>query len=124
MLMIYLFLLMILMKSTYYKTPSKNIKFSNFTHELNINNKLSFLDVLINSKNNNTFITFADKNILIINPLPSTLKVNASSVIKKKAVINALISRAKLIPSSKKNFPKLNRINFDTSGNVQNVSNY
>ena len=39
------------------------------------------------------------KNPLIITPVPSTLKVNAPSNIKKKAIINNLISHAKLISS-------------------------
>ena len=63
MLKIYLFLLIILTKSTYYETPSKKIQFLNFTHELNKNNKISFLDVLIDTNNNN-FTTFTYKKIL------------------------------------------------------------
>ena len=51
--MIYLFSLIILTKSTYYKTPSKKHSVLNFTHELNKNNKISFLDVLIDTNNNN-----------------------------------------------------------------------
>ena len=57
MLMISLFLLTILTKSTYYKTPSKKIQFLNFTHELNKNNKISFLQVLIDTNNSNNFTT-------------------------------------------------------------------
>ena len=45
------------------------------------------------------------KNPLIITPVPSTLKVNAPSNIKK-TIINNLISRAKLISSSKTIFYK------------------
>ena len=61
----------------------------NFTHELNKNNKISFLDVLINANNNNNnnnnnFTTSTYKNPLIITPAPSTLKVNAPSNIKKQ----------------------------------------
>ena len=46
------------------------------------------------------------KNPLIITTVPSTLKVKAPSDIKKKAIINNLISRAKLISSSKTIFYK------------------
>ena len=53
--MIYLFLLMILMKYIQ-NTFQKNSAF-NFTHELNKNNKISFLDVLIDINNDNNFIT-------------------------------------------------------------------
>ena len=45
------------------------------------------------------------KNPLVITPVPSTLKVNAPSDIKK-AIIRNLISRAKLISSSKTIFYK------------------
>ena len=44
------------MKSTYNKTPSKKNSV-NFTHELKKNNKISFLDVLIDANNNNNFTT-------------------------------------------------------------------
>ena len=57
----------------------------NFTHELNKNNKFSFLDVPIDTNNNNNFSTSTYKKIpLIITPVPSTLKVNAPSDIKKQ----------------------------------------
>ena len=53
---------MILIRSTYYKTPSKKILFLTFTPELNKNNKISFLDVLIDTNNdNNNFTTSAYK---------------------------------------------------------------
>ena len=54
----------------------------NFTHELNKNNKISFLDVLIDI-NNNIFTTssYKKKNINKI-PLPSTYKVMVPSDIK------------------------------------------
>ena len=45
------------------------------------------------------------KNLLVITPVPSTLKVNAPSDIKK-AIIRNVISRAKLISSSKTIFYK------------------
>ena len=76
MLMIYLFLLMILTNSTYYKTP-----------ELNKNNRIFFLDVFIDTNNKNNFTTSAYKNQLILTPVPSTLKVNAPSDIKKQLLI-------------------------------------
>ena len=77
----------------------------NFTYELNKNNKISFLDVLIDNNNGNNFTTSTYKNPLVITPVPSTLKVNAPSDIKK-AIIHNLISRAKLISSSKTIFYK------------------
>ena len=87
MLMIYLFLLIILTKSTYYKTPSKKL-ILNFTHELNKNNKISFLDILIDNDNYNNFTTSTyKKKPLIITPVPSTLKVNVPSDIKKQLLI-------------------------------------
>ena len=78
MLMIYLFLLMILTKSTYYNTPSPKIQF-----------KISFSDLLIDTNyNKNKFTTSTyKKNPLIITPVPSTLKVNTPSDIKKQLLI-------------------------------------
>ena len=76
-----------------------------FTHELNKNNEISFLDVLIATNNNNNLTTSTYKTPLVITPVPSTLKVNAPSDIKK-AIIHNLISRAKLISSSKTIFYK------------------
>ena len=59
-----------------------------FTRELNKNNKISFLDVLIDTNNNNNnFTTSTYKNPLIRTPVPSTLKVNAPSDIKKQLSI-------------------------------------
>ena len=105
----------------------------NFTHELNKNNKISFLDVLIDYSiliitvfnitvvlqyysitvfsllQYSIIITslpLLTKNPLVITPVPLTLKVNAPSDIKKKAIINNLISRAKLTSSSKTIFYK------------------
>ena len=46
MFMISLFLLIILTKSTYHKTPSKKIQ---LTYEPDKNNKIAFLDVLIDT---------------------------------------------------------------------------
>ena len=60
----------------------------NFTHEVNKNNKISFLGILIDTNNNNNFTTFTyKKKPLIITPVPSTLKVNAPSDIKKQLII-------------------------------------
>ena len=63
----------------------------NFTHELNKINKISFLDVLIDTNNNNNNFTISTyKNTLKITPVPSTLKVNAPCDIKKEAIINLI----------------------------------
>ena len=59
----------------------------NFTHELNKNNKISFLDVFIDTHNHKTSLPLLKKTPLIITPVPSTLKVNASSDIKKKQLL-------------------------------------
>ena len=53
-----------------------------------------------------TSVPLITKNPLIITPVPSALKVNTPSDIKKKAIINNLISCAKLISSSKTIFYK------------------
>ena len=58
----------------------------NFTHELNKNNKISFFDILIDT-NNNKSLPLLTKNPLVITPVPSTLKVNAPSDIKKQLFI-------------------------------------
>ena len=52
-----------------------------------------------------TSLPLLTKNPLVITPVPSTLKVNAPSDIKK-AIIHNLISRVKLISSSKTIFYK------------------
>ena len=49
-------------------------------------NEISFLDVLIDTNNNN-FTTSTYKNPLITTPVPTTLKVYASSDIKKQLLI-------------------------------------
>ena len=54
----------------------------NFSHEVNKENKISSLDVLIDTNNNINFTTFTYKKPLIT-PVPSNLKVNAPSNIKK-----------------------------------------
>ena len=48
-----------------------------------------------------TSLPLLTKTPRITTPVPSTLKMNAPSEIKKKVIINNLISRAKLISSSK-----------------------
>ena len=69
----------------------------NFTHELNKNNGISFLDVLIDTNNkNDNFTIYTNKTTLITTPVPSTLKVNVLSDLKK-VIMNNLISCAKLI---------------------------
>ena len=105
MLMIYLFLLIILTKSIYYKTPSKKNSVLNFTHELNENNKISFLDVLIDTNNNNNFTASTYKKPSNNNSCTLNFKRECPFTYKK-AIINNLISHAKLIPSSKTIFYK------------------
>ena len=105
MLMTSLFLLIILTKSTYYKTPSKNNSVLNFTHELNKNNKISFLDVLIDANNNNNFTTSTYKKPSSNNSCTFNFK-SECPFRYKKAIIHNLISRAKLISSSKTIFYK------------------
>ena len=76
----------------------------NFTHELNKNNKISFLDVLIDSNNNN-FTTSTYKKPSNNNSCTLNFK-SECSFRYKKAIINKLISHAKLISSSKTIFYK------------------
>ena len=76
----------------------------NFTHELNKSNKISFLDVLIDTNNNNNFTTSTYKKP---SNNPCTLNFKSKCSFRyKKAIINNLISRAKLISSSKTIFYK------------------
>ena len=102
--MISLILLIILTKSTYYKTSFKKSAL-NFTHELNKNNKISFLDVLIDTNKNNNFTTSTYKKHSNNNTCTLRFKSECPSDIKK-AIINNLISPAKLISSSKTIFYK------------------
>ena len=77
----------------------------NFTHELNKNNKISFLDVLIDANNNNNFTTSTYKKPSSNNSC--TLNFKSECPFRyKKAIIHNLISRAKLISSSKTIFYK------------------
>ena len=85
--MISLFLLIILTKSTYYKTPSKKNSSLNFTHELNKNNKISFLDVLIDTNNNNNFTTSTYKKTSNDNSSTLNLKSECPFRYKKQLLI-------------------------------------
>ena len=88
-------LLIRLTKSTYYKTPSPKNSILNFTHELNKNNKNSFLDALIDT-DNHKFTTSTYKKTSSNNSC--TLNFKSECPFRyKKAIINNLISRAKLI---------------------------
>ena len=75
----------------------------NLTHELNKNNKIFFLDVLIDTNKYNNSITKKSSNN---NPCTLNFKSECPFRYKKKAIINNLISRAKLISSSKTIFYK------------------
>ena len=55
----------------------------NFTQEININNKIPFLGVLIDTGNINRFTTSTLKNLPTFIPTPSISIVNPPSVIKK-----------------------------------------
>ena len=76
----------------------------NFTHELNKSNKISFLDVFIDTNNNN-FTTSTYKKPSNNNSCPLNFK-SECLFRYKKAIIDNLISRAKLISSSKSIFHK------------------
>ena len=77
----------------------------NFTHEVNKNNNISFLDVLIDTNNNNNFTTSTNKKPSSNNSC--TLNFKSECPFRyKKAIIHNLISRAKLISSSKTIFYK------------------
>ena len=57
----------------------------NFTQEININNKIPFLGVLIDTSNIDRFITFTyKKNLQTLIPGPSIFKINAPSAIKEQ----------------------------------------
>ena len=73
----------------------------NLTHELNKNDKISFLDVLIDTNNNNnSFTTSTYKKPTNNNSCILNFKSECPFQYKK-AIINNLISYAKLISSSK-----------------------
>ena len=66
----------------------------NFTYELNKNNKISFLDVLIDANNNNNFTTSTYKKPSSNNSC--TLSFKSECPFRyKKAIIHNLISRPK-----------------------------
>ena len=73
----------------------------NFIHEKNKNNNISFLDVLMDThNNNNNFTTSNYKNPS--NDNSCTVNFKSEHIFRyKKANIKNLISRAKLIPSFK-----------------------
>ena len=72
-----------------------------FTHKLNKRNKISFLNVLIDTNNNNTFTTSTYKKLSDYYPFKSQCPFKY-----KKAIIDNLISRDKLISYSKTIFYK------------------
>ena len=77
----------------------------NFTHELNKNNKISFLDVLIDANNNNNFTTSTYKKPSSNNSC--TLNFEGECPFRcRGAIVHSLMSRAKLISSSKAVFYK------------------
>ena len=61
MLIIYLFLLIKLTKPTYSFKKNSGLK---FIHELNKNNMISFLDIPIDTNNNNNFTASTHKKTL------------------------------------------------------------
>ena len=66
----------------------------NFTQKIN-NNKIPFFGVLIDTNNNDRFFSSAyKKKLLTLIPAPLFSKVNAPSAIKKKTIIQTLISKA------------------------------
>ena len=70
----------------------------NFTQEININNKIPFLVVLIDTSNIDWFITSTYKKSTNINPW--TLNFQSECPFHyKRTIIKALISRAKLLSS-------------------------
>ena len=71
----------------------------NFTHELNKNNKIFFLNVLIDTNNNINFTTSSYKKPSSNNSCILNFK-SECPFRYKKAIIRNLISRAKLISSS------------------------
>ena len=80
----------------------------NFNHELNKNNKISFLDVLIDANNNNNFTPSTYKKPSSNNSC--TLNFKSECPFRyKKAIIHNLISRAKLISSSKTIFYRVRK---------------
>ena len=77
----------------------------NFTHDLNKNYRMSFLDILIDTNNNNNFTTSTYRKPCNNNAFAVNFK-SECQFRYEKAIINNLISRAKLISSSKTIFQK------------------
>ena len=73
----------------------------NFTQEVNINNKIPFLGVLIDTNNNDRFITFTYKKTTNINPCTLNFQSECPFSYKKKTIIKTPISRATLLSSSR-----------------------
>ena len=70
----------------------------NFTQEININNKIPFLGVLIDTSNIDRFTTSTYKNTTNINPC--TLNFHSEYPFRyKRTIIKTLISKAKLLSS-------------------------
>ena len=57
----------------------------NFTQEININNKIPFLGVLIDTSNIVQFTTSTYKNLRTLIPAPSISIANAPSIIKEQS---------------------------------------
>ena len=76
-----------------------------FTRELNKNNKISFLDVLIDANNNNNFTTSTYKKPSYNNSCTHNFK-SECPFRYKKAISNKLISHAKLNSNSQTIFCK------------------
>ena len=85
-------------------TFQKNSVF-NFTHELNKNNKISFLDVLIATNNYNNFTTSTNKKPSNNNSCTFNFK-SECHFRYKKAIITNLISHASWSPPPKQCFIK------------------
>ena len=99
--MISLFLLIILTKSTYYKTSSEKI------HELKKkNDKISFLDVLIDTNNNNNFTTSTYKKLSNYNSCTLNFKSECRFRYKKKQLLITWYPMPNLSPPPKQYFIK------------------
>ena len=82
----------------------QNNSILNITREININNKILFLGVLIDTNNIDWFITSTYKK-KPTNINPCTLNFQSECSFRyKRTIIKTLISRAKLLSSSQTNF--------------------
>ena len=95
--------ILLLINSTYeiytIQETFQNNSVLNFTQEININNKIPFLGVLIDTSNIDRFITSTYKKTTNINPC--TFNFQSECPFRyKRAIIKTLISRAKLLSSS------------------------